>query len=402
MRVLIVSQYFWPEEFRINDLAEGLVERGHEVTVLTGCPNYPGGHLFKGYGLFNKQESHNGVKIIRVPLIPRGSGSSVRLALNYLSFMISATILAPLLCRGPIDLIFVCQLSPVTVALPAIFLRYLKGVPVIMWVLDLWPESIVAAGGVRASWFHDGVDALVRFIYKHCDHILYSSKGFCSSIQSRGVEPFRLSYFPNWVEPIKDPPSDPPIQLPEGFKVLFAGNVGEAQDFKTILDAAERLRNNPLIQWIILGEGRQWNWVNEQIKERGLSECFHLFGRFPSDTMPAFFRHADALLVTLKQDPAFNLTVPGKVTTYMSCGKPIIAALDGEGANLIQEASAGLTVSAGNAFELANIVLEMSRLSIENRSQMGLSAKQYCSIHFDRKKLFTQIEESMKRLYGGR
>ena len=398
MRVLIVSQYFWPEEFRINDLAKGLVERGHEVTVLTGCPNYPGGHLFKGYGFFNKQETHNGIKIIRMPLIPRGSGSSVRLALNYLSFMISATILGPLMCRGPIDLIFVCQLSPVTVALPAILLRRLKRVPVIMWVLDLWPESISAAGNIGQSWLYRRVDGLVRFIYRHCDLILYTSKGFASSIQSRGVEPSRLSYFPNWVEPVQNIAPPIPVHLPEGFKIVFAGNIGEAQDFGTILEAASRLQYHPEIQWVVLGEGRQVAWVKEQVLLRGLSQCFHLLGRFPAVTMPAFFEQADALLVTLKQEPAFALTVPGKIPTYMACGRPILAALDGEGSNLIQEAGAGFTVVSGDVHGLAENVLKLMRLSSEEKDRMRRSTKCYCDSYFDRNKLFTQLETIMTKL----
>lgn len=398
MRVLIVSQYFWPEHFRINDLAEGLVERGHKVTVLTGCPNYPSGHIFKGYGFFNKQEIHNGVKIVRVPLIPRGSGSSVRLALNYLSFMVSASILGPLLCKGSFDLIFVCQLSPVTVGIPAAILKRLKRAPIVFWVLDLWPDSIAAASGFRAAWILKSIDGLVRFIYKQCDKILYTSKGFSGSIQSHGVDPSRLAYFPNWVEPMRVSASALPVQLPAGFRVIFAGNVGEAQDFGTILDAAERLRDAPFIQWIILGEGRQWNWVKDQVEERRLLHCFHLIGHFPSDTMASFFKQADALLVTLRRDPTFALTVPGKVPSYMSCGRPILAALDGEGAALIKEAKAGFTVPSGDAQGLANIVIKMCQLPLETRTQMGQSAKQYCNDHFDRERLFTTLEGYMNDL----
>lgn len=398
MRILIVSQYFWPEHFRINDLAEGLVERGHEVTVLTGSPNYPEGKIFAGYGYVNAPETHNGVRILRVPLIPRGRGSGLRLALNYLSYLVSASLLGPFLCRGSFDLIFVCQLSPVTVGIPAALLKRLKRAPILFWILDLWPESIVAAGGVRATWVYKGLDAVVQYIYKHCDRILYTSKGFASSIQSRGVEPSRLSYFPNWVEPAPEAVGAPPVELPKGFRILFAGNVGEAQDFGTILDAAERLRDHPNIQWIILGEGRQWSWVKEQVEARGLSSCFHLLGRFPADTMPSFFSQADALLVTLKRDPVFALTVPGKVQSYMACGKPILAALDGEGARLIQEAQAGLAVPSGNALDLAASVLKLSQLPPNERYKMGKSAKHYCDIYFSREELFEELEFHMKDL----
>lgn len=400
MRVLIVSQHFWPEHFRVNDLADGLVERGHEVTVLTGSPNYPGGQFFKGYGLFNKPESRHGVKILRVPLIPRGSGRSLRLILNYLSFMVSATLVGPFLCRGRFDLIFVFQVTPVTVGIPAAFLRRLKRAPILFWVLDLWPESVTAASKFKAPWVIKGIDLLVRYIYRRCDRILYTSKGFASSIQGRGVAPSRLSYFPNWVEPVPEVVGAPPVDLPTGFRILFAGNVGEAQDFGTILDAAEHLRDHPDIQWIILGEGRQWSWVKEQVQARGLSSCFHLLGRFPADTMPSFFAQAGALLVTLKRDPVFALTVPGKVASYMSCGRPILAALDGEGAAVITEARAGFVVPSGDFRGLAEMALNMYRSPESLRSDMGQSAKSFCRAHFDREQLFTELESHMEDLAG--
>ena len=392
MRILIVSQYYWPEHFRINDLAEGLVERGHHVTVLTGCPNYPGGDIFNGYGFFNKSEIQNGVKIFRVPLIPRGTGSSIRLAMNYLSFMVTATLLGPFLCRGSIDLIFVCQLSPVTVGIPAAFLKRLKGAPIVFWVLDLWPESIATSKGLNNTWLYKAINFLVCYIYRQCDRILYTSKGFALSIQSRGVDPSKLSYFPNWVEAQPNPHTENLAPLPNGFRVMFAGNIGESQDFGMILAAAELLKTHANIQWIILGEGRQWAWVKEQVEKRGLGNCFHLLGRFPADSMSGFFKQADALLVTLKKEPAFSMTVPGKVPSYMSCGKPILAALDGEGASLIREANAGFVVPSGDSQALAESVMKMSLLPLEERIQMGLSAQQFCNKHFDREFLFTNLE----------
>ena len=398
MRILLVSQYFWPEHFRINDLAEGLVKRGHEITVLTGCPNYPGGRIFKGYGFFNQAEVWCGVKILRVPLIPRGSGSSLRLAMNYVSFMVSATLLGPPLCRGSFDVVLVCQLSPVTVGIPAALLKRLKGIPMVFWVLDLWPESLAAAGGLRSKWIYNGVDGLVKFIYRHCDRILCSSKGFFSSIQSRGVETSRISHFPNWVEPIEGSAMSLPVKLPAGFRVLFAGNVGMSQDFETVLAAANLLRDVSTIQWIILGGGRQLAWVQAQVKARGLTHCFHLLGSYPPETMPAFFHEADALLVTLRRDPAFAHTVPGKVTSYMSCGRPILAALDGEGSALIQEAKAGFSVPSGDFHGLAKIVMQMSQLPAEERIRMGRSAKEYCDAHFNRDRLFTELEAILASL----
>lgn len=179
MRILIVTQYFWPESFRINDIALGLRDKGHKVTVLTGQPNYPAGSFFPGYGFFKKiREDYNGVDVVRVPLLPRGSGGGVRLVLNYLSFAFFASILAPFRCRSGYDVIFVYEPSPITVGLPALLLKKLKHAPIMFWVQDLWPESLSATGAVRSAWVLKLVERLVRSIYRGCDVILVQSRAF--------------------------------------------------------------------------------------------------------------------------------------------------------------------------------------------------------------------------------
>jgi len=403
MKVLIVSQYFWPENFRINDLAAGLVERGHEVAVLTGVPNYPKGEFFPGYGLVNKtREVYRGVRVLRVPLLPRGKGSGVRLALNYLSFALSATLLGPVLCRGKFDLIFVCQLSPVTVGLPALFLKRLKRVPILFWILDLWPESLSATGAVRSERVLSQVDNLVRFIYRGCDKIVVASKGFLPGITAKGVPAGLTGYFPNWYEPeyrtqraAAHPAS---LGLPAGFRVMFAGNVGVAQDFGTILQAAEILRPVPDIHWVIVGDGRHFDWVKGQVAHRLLGGRVHLVGRRAPEEMTGFFAQADAMLVTLKRDPAFALTVPGKIQSYLACGRPIIAALDGEGAQLVRESGAGLSSPAEDAEALADSVLAMYRMPKEEREEMGKRGKTYCEANFERGMLIDRLEGWMREL----
>jgi len=392
VRILVVTQYYWPEHFRINDLAKGLVERGHHVTVLTGCPNYPDGEIFQGYSWWNKQETHEGVYIIRVPIIPRGSSSSIRLLLNYLSFAVSASVLGPFLCKGGFDSIFVCQLSPVTVAIPGILLKRLKKAPLTMWILDLWPESLSAAGGIQSPWIINLTSKLVRFIYKKCDKILISSKGFQKSVQAQGVEFEQLHYFPNWVEPIPSVSQKQELNLPMGFRIIFAGNIGVSQDFETILCAAERLKSINDIHWIILGEGRQLNWVKDQIRFRKLTHCFHLMGRFPPEAMPAFFEAADALLVTLKPDPVFALTVPGKVQSYMAHGKPILAALDGEGAKLIQDTGSGLVVPSGDTEGLVFSILKLKNFTPEEKLEMGKRGHKIALSNFNRETQLDKLE----------
>lgn len=403
MKILIVSQYFWPESFRINDLAVGLVERGHQVTVLTGSPNYPHGKFFDGYGYFNRQEDYHGVKVLRVPLIPRGKGGGLRLALNYLSFAITASIAGPLICKDKYDLVFVFQMSPVTQGVPALLLKKMYGYPVFFWVQDLWPESLSATGMIKSKVILGFIEKLVKFIYTRCDRILIQSRSFIDSIVKLGGEPERIYYFPNSAENIFSTSSDISIKiptLPEGFRVMFAGNIGAAQDFKTIISAAENLKINKNIHWIIVGDGRMRQWAESEVVNRGLNN-FHFLGRYPLEAMPSFFAQADALLVTLKKEPIFALTIPSKIQSYLAYGKPVIAALDGEGAKIIDDAGAGLTCHAEDPNGFSKAVLNMYETSKSEREKMGMRGRAYYEANFDREMLLDKLEIWMKGLSIG-
>lgn len=407
MHILIVSQYFWPENFRINDLSLGLMEKGHQVTVLTGIPNYPEGRFFPGYGFFkNNRENYQGVKVIRVPLIPRGNGGGLRLALNYISYAFFASILSPFVCRGKFDLIFVCQLSPVMVGLPALVLKRLKHAPIMFWIQDLWPESLSATGAIKSKKALKVVEKLVRFIYSGCDLILVQSRAFSPSIEKEGVDPCRIAYFPNSAEELYKPVEvelDAPERsmIPAGFCVMFAGNIGAAQDFETILSAAEQLKEYADIHWVIVGDGRMRPWVEAQIDERGLTETVHLLGRHPVELMPRFFSIADVMLVTLKKEYIFSLTIPSKVQSYLACAKPIIAALDGEGARVIEESGAGVTCSAENPQALAEAVLKMYRLTEADLHDIGLRGRRYFEQHFERTVLLERLNNWIKEFQKG-
>jgi len=408
MNVLLVTQYFWPENFRINDLAQGLRNRGHQVTVYTGKPNYPGGRFFPGYGLFERgNDAFGGVRVIRVPLIPRGSGSGFRLALNYLSFAFCASMMAPFRVYGDFDVILVYEPSPVTVGLPALVLKGIKGIPLLFWVQDLWPESLIAADAVRARWILAGIERLVRFIYRRCDRILVQSKAFAPEIQRYGIARERITFFPNSAEAIYQPLNVEPdaperTHLPPGFRVMCAGNIGAAQDFGTILGAADRLRDQAEIQWVIIGDGRSRSWVEAEIERRGLGRSVHLLGRHPVESMPRFFALADAMLVTLRRDPILAMTLPSRVQSYLACGRPIVAALDGEGERIIREAGAGIVAGSGNPDRLAEAVLEIYRMSETDRRAMGERGRQYFTQHFERELLLTRLEGWMSELAHGR
>ncbi|MDX1915685.1 MAG: glycosyltransferase family 4 protein [Methylophilus sp.] len=396
---MVVSQYFYPENFRINDLAIGFVEKGHDVTVLTGIPNYPKGSFFDGYGLFQRNcENYQGIKIVRCPLIPRGDAKAVRLALNYISFAFFACLYGFFKVRGKFDAIFVFQVSPITVGIPAIFMKWLKNAPIFFWVLDLWPESVIAASNIKRGWVINFLEKLTKWIYQHCDRILVQSKGFYAHALKMEVPQAKLQFFPNWAEELYQPKKINPellAKLPSGFKIMFAGNIGVAQDFGSILAVAEKLRQNTQIQWLILGDGRERNWVSEEIKKRNLSDVFHLLGQFPIEEMPNYFACADALLVTLKQDPIFESTIPGKIQSYLACGKPILAMLDGEGAKVVNESGAGFACASEDIEGLVKATNRMFALSVAERNDMGKAGRIYYDTHFNRNQLFSQLEAQM-------
>lgn len=404
MRILVITQYFWPESFRINDLVLGLKEFGHEVQVLTGIPNYPSGKFFPGYKFYSPlKELYEGVPVCRVPLVPRGKGQGWRLALNFFSFAFFAGLFGPVRCRGKFDIIFVYEPSPITVGLPALVMKKVKSCPVMFWSQDLWPESLSATGAVKSKWILNRVESLVRFIYKGCDRILVQSKAFIQPTEAMGVERERIYYFPNSAEELYQPleleeDATERASMPKGFKVMFAGNIGAAQDFKTILDAAELLKKHSDIYWIILGDGRMRPWVETQIKERGLTANIHLLGKHPVESMPRYFSLADVMLVTLKKDPIFALTIPSKVQSYLACGKPIIAALDGEGSRVIEEAQAGLTSLAENSKLLAENVKAMYNMPESERLHLGRQARKYFESHFERSILLKKLDDWMVEL----
>lgn len=399
MRILIVSQYFWPENFRVNEIASELIARGHEVTILTSKPNYPNGTTFPEYRSNSQYfQRFCGAEVIRVPQIVRGSGG-IRLILNYISFIISGVCIgAWKLRQRSFDAIFMFETSPITSALPAILQRRLKRAPLLMWVLDLWPETLSAVGVVHSPIILDQVGRLVKFIYRHCDRILIQSRAFSLSLQRYSDDTAKVRYFPQWAEAgvaenMTTARIAPEIGTDQSkFKILFAGNVGEAQDFPAILDAAYRLRGDPRLRWYILGDGRALNDVEAAIARLGLTERVILLGRHPLERMPEFFRAADALLVSLKDEPVFALTIPGKVQSYLAAGIPILAMINGEGRRVVEEAKAGLTCAAGDSVGLADAVRTIVGMSPDERHAMGESGKAYCSTHFDRSRLLDSLE----------
>lgn len=400
MKILIISQYFWPENFRINDFIPELINKGHEVSILTGQPNYPSGKIFSEYTanpyLFSK---YKGANIFRLPIISRGS-NSFKLLLNYLSFIIVGCLLSPWKLRKfQPDVIFVYEPSPVTVGIPAVMLGKLKKAPVIFWALDLWPETLQAVGGIKSKSVLWIIEKIVRFIYNNCALVLGQSKSFVKSIQTHCNYPDRVKYFPSWAEQLprfeifSEENFAPEITRDDkNFNILFAGNIADAQDMPAVLGAATLLKNNKFIKWIIVGDGRRYDWLRSEVRRRGLEKNFLILGRFPLERMPSFFAHANALLVSLKKDPVFSMTIPAKLQTYLMTGIPILGMLDGEGAKIIEESNSGLCSPASDSASLARLATRMSQFSHEKNIQLGHNGIEYSKKEFDRSILMNKLE----------
>jgi glycosyltransferase involved in cell wall biosynthesis len=397
MKILIVTQYFWPESFKINDIALGLKENGHEVSILTGIPNYPLGVFFDGYSFKSSDEYWNGMKIYRSRLFPRGKGA-FRLFLNYFSFSFFCS-LKVFQIKDNFDKILVYEPSPITVGIPAVVASKRFKIPYYFWVQDLWPESLVAAGGIKNKFVLKIFDIITRFIYKKSEKVLIQSEGFRDYIRKQDVPDSKIIFYPNTTEDFYEKREKSPEiekKLPSGFKLMFAGNLGQAQSLTTLIEAAEIIKNKNLdVNWIFLGEGRAKDNLIKMVHQKNLTESIHFLGSYPSTDMPSFFASADALIASLKSDNIFSLTIPSKIQSYLACGKPILASLDGEGAKIITEAQCGFASPSEDASLLAENVEKLYYLSNDERDIMGKNATEYFNKNFERKKLLNDLVQIM-------
>lgn len=385
MRILIASQYFYPEEFKVNDLAVDLVNRGHKVTVLTGKPNYPLGKYHEGYKFWGIQkENYKGVNVIRVPLVRRGNGTSLRLVINYLSYVFFGCLYAFLHKDLKCDAVICFGTSPITQIYPAFVLKKRYACKVGLWIQDLWPESVWATSPINNKILSNMLVRMVHNIYEKCDVLYVQSQAFKDSICEKGDFSKKIIYAPNWAETLfcQTIPNVNKYKhlIPSGFVVMFAGNIGEAQDFDSIIDAANLTKKNSNIKWVIVGDGRRRKHAEQRVKDEGLSHNVIFLGRYSVKEMPHFFVHADVMLVSLKSKDIFSLTIPSKIQAYMASGKPIVTMLDGIGSKIIDEAGCGLTANSGDVHHLAKNIITLSQMSKSELMSMGEKAlKYYCS-----------------------
>ncbi|MDO9327509.1 MAG: glycosyltransferase family 4 protein [Pseudomonas sp.] len=400
MKVLVVSQYFWPESFIINDLVKNLSAQGHVVKVLTGKPNYPDGVVFDGYSASGYQEENyeSSVSVCRAPLRPRGSSGAKNLLLNYLSFIVNGVKFYPGAVKGEqFDAIFVFAPSPITSVIPAIYLKWKLKSHLAVWVQDLWPESLSATGFITNKAALRVVGWMVKGIYAFVDTLLVQSRAFREPV-TRYADAGKVVYYPNSYPDVAPSTEEPRIPAPllaeldNHFCLVFAGNLGTAQSVETLVEVTEKLRHLSGLRIVLVGSGSMSSWIESQKQSRGLDNLV-LAGRFPVTEMPHFFSRAAGLLVTLKQDEAFSYTIPSKVQAYLAAGRPIIAALDGEGARVIQEARAGLTCPAQDADGMANSIEQLFHMSSDERESLGRSGRAYYLEHFEMERQSQRLVE---------
>lgn len=396
-RILVVTQYFYPENFKSNDIAFELAKRGYKVDALVGIPNYPEGKFFSGYGIFKKRhEVINGVNIYRAYQVPRGKGG-LRLPLNYLSYVITASlwVIFYFAWKKKYDCIICHETSPIFQAYPGLLLKKLRGTTFYMWVLDIWPDAMRSGGGVKNEKAINFVDKLVKGIYKKCDKILISSKRFTESILSKGDFANKIVYFPNWSEDMLAMNQGYEIpKLPDGFKIMIAGNLGKSQNLDAVAEAMLSLKDTPEVKWLFVGDGSRKQWLDDFIKENGLEHNASTYGRYPFAAMPAFYNAADAMLVTLRGGfPHLGMVVPARLQSYMSAGKPVLAMIGPGGADIINEADCGYAVPAGDAQGLVKLIKEKVLIDKANFREKGLNGRRYYEQNYQFKDCIDNLEE---------
>lgn len=402
--ILVIAQYFYPEQFRINDICTEWVKRGYKVTVVTGIPNYPQGKYYEGYGLFKKRkETYNGIDIIRIPLIPRGN-NSIMLTFNYLSFVVSGFFWKAF-TKIKADYVFIFEVSPMTQALPGVWYAKKRKIPCYLYVQDLWPENVEIITGIKNKKFIGSIGKMVDYIYKRCTRIFTTSESFVESIHNRGVPLDKIEYWPQYAEDFYIPLEEMSIlEIPkdDAFNIIFAGNIGFSQGLDTLPKAAEiiKAKSDKNIRLNIVGDGRYKNEFVNIVNTKGLEDMFNFIPKQPATRIPEFMAASDAAFLSLTDSPLFAMTIPAKLQSYMACGIPNIASAAGETAKIIKESNSGLCGRPGNAEELADNIMKLSSKSREELEILGDNARKYYDSHFNKTILLDKMDIYFNKQYG--
>ncbi|MCB5281633.1 MULTISPECIES: glycosyltransferase family 4 protein [unclassified Arthrobacter] len=400
-KMLVVSQHFWPEGFRINDICDYLVENDVDIEVLCGLPNYPKGELFPGYTWRGPyKEKHDGLTIYRAPEIPRGNNSNWRILVNYLSFPVASLLHLPRLMFGKYDKIFLYQLSPVMMTIAGLILSKVRKIESTMYVLDLWPENLFSVLKIKNKFLRLLVERVSHWHYRQADNIIVLSEQMRGKIQGiTGLPDAKITVVPQACERLYEQEiHDPELaeRLGNGFKVVFTGNISPAQSFETIIDAAETLKSEGLtdISWVIVGDGMSRSSVQGEIALRGLDDEFIFEGHHPVSDIPKYTTLADVLVGCLVKSELLEATIPAKVMSYIASGRPVVLAMDGEVRNLVEDqAQCGLVGPAGNSSTLADNVRSLHALTPEQRRELGARGKAYHLAHLQRTVVLKRLKD---------
>tara|TARA_B110000003_G_C16643364_1_gene531043 strand:+ start:1156 stop:2394 length:1239 start_codon:yes stop_codon:yes gene_type:complete len=383
VKTLIITHYFWPENFKINDFANFL-SKNNKITVLTGSPSYPKKNIFKDFK--KKKLNYKNIEILRVPVFKRNN-NRFSLFLNYLSFLISLSTIGVIkLINKKFDLILVFGTSPPTVMIPAIILSKLKKIKVAFWVLDLWPETLISMNIIKNKFLIKLIRIYVSYAYNFSDLIFAQSKAFVVKIGKYCDNKKKIIYFPTWADQLSKNRKNSKKFLfkKKLFYITFTGNIGEAQDFKNILQCAERLKFIKKIRWLIVGDGSKYNWLKNELKRKNLTDNFLLTGNLPSHQIPSILKNSDCLLLSLKKGGIDKFTVPGKLSNYMMSKKPILGMIEGEAYNIIKNSKSGLVCKSGDFRMLSKNIIKLISFSNAKRRKMGNNGFNYSNENFNR------------------
>jgi len=396
--ILVIAQYFYPEQFRINDICTEWVKRGYKVTVVTGIPNYPQGKYYDGYGLSKKRkETYNGIDIIRIPLIPRGN-NAIMLALNYLSFVVSG-FFWKIFTKIKADYVFIFEVSPMTQALPGVWYAKKRKIPCYLYVTDLWPENVEIVAGITNKRILNTIGVMVDYIYKRCDRIFTSSESFIQAIEDRGTDIEKLEFWPQYAEDYYKPVDKEKANIPEIpqddiFNIIFAGNIGFAQGLDVLPEAAKILKKtNTKVRFNIVGDGRFKETLKAKVEESQVTDYFNFIDKQPATRIPEFMAVSDATLISLSKSKVFSITLPAKTQSCLACGVPVIVSADGEIQDVINKADAGVCSDAGDAKGLAENINKLVNMSAEKHKDMAQNAVDYYQKYFDKETLLNRMDQ---------
>jgi len=381
MKILLLTQWFDPEPtFKGLAFAKELKRQGHDVQVLTGFPNYPGGKIYEGYKLkLYQREEIEGISILRVALYPNHDSSALRRILNYISFAFMAMLFGIFVTKKA-DVIYAYH-PPLTVGLAAILIKFFRRTPIVYDIQDMWPDTLKATGMLNNNKILNFIGSVCKLVYKFVDHIVVLCPGFKQLLIERDVPKEKISVIYNWCDEqglTQAKPAKLEYQqlMQNKFNIVFAGNMGKAQALDTILEAAKKFKNIQDIQFVFVGGGTE----TERLKQRSIVENISnavFIPQMPMTEVGGVLQLSDLLLVHLKKDPLFEITVPSKIQAYMAMGKPVLMAVAGDAAELVQKAECGCIAISEDATSLQQAILKAYHLPASERLQMGINAQNF-------------------------